>query len=99
MESNETLLRLVALYTLADATQLVFGGAQRGAGDTTWVMIISSVLHWAMAITEFVLMLFLFLSSSVLPVISAVDTDPAAVEEASQRAMASGVPDRVEERK
>ena len=87
----------MALYTLADATQLVFGGAQRGAGDTTWVMIISSVLHWAMAITGFVLMLFL--SSSVLPVISAVDTDPAAVEEASQRAMASGVPDRVEERK
>ena len=53
----------MALYTLADATQLVFGGAQRGAGDTTWVMIISSVLHWAMAITGFMLMLFLFLSS------------------------------------
>jgi len=51
----ETLLRLAAVYTLADATQVVFSGALRGAGDTTWVMIISGVLHWLMAVAAFVL--------------------------------------------
>jgi MATE family multidrug resistance protein len=57
----ETLLRLAALYTLADATQLVFAGALRGAGDTTWVMIISGTLHWVMAIVAFVLIRVLVL--------------------------------------
>jgi MATE family multidrug resistance protein len=51
----ETLLRLAAVYTLGDATQVVFSGALRGAGDTTWVMIISTVLHWLMAIAAFIL--------------------------------------------
>ena len=50
-----TLLRLAALYTLADATQVVFSGALRGAGDTKWVLIISGVLHWVMAIGAFLL--------------------------------------------
>ena len=50
-----TLLRLAALYTLADATQVVFAGALRGAGDTTWIMIVSGILHWAMAIAAFIL--------------------------------------------
>jgi MATE family multidrug resistance protein len=51
----QTLLRLAALYTLADATQVVFSGALRGAGDTRWVLIISGTLHWIMAIGAFVL--------------------------------------------
>jgi multidrug resistance protein, MATE family len=51
----QTLLRLAALYTMADATQVVFSGALRGAGDTTWVMIISGILHWVMAAVAFVL--------------------------------------------
>ncbi len=50
-----TLLRLAALYTLADATAVVFSGALRGAGDTKWVLIISGVLHWVMAIGAFLL--------------------------------------------
>jgi multidrug resistance protein, MATE family len=49
------LLRLAALYTLADATQIVYAGALRGAGDTTWVMIVSGALHWAMAAASFAL--------------------------------------------
>ena len=49
-----TLLRLAAVYTLADATQVVFAGALRGAGDTTWVMVISGILHWLMALGTFV---------------------------------------------
>lgn len=44
------LLRLAALYTLADATQLVFAGALRGAGDTRFVMLLSVVMHWIFAI-------------------------------------------------
>ena len=50
-----TLLRLAALYTLADATQVIFSGALRGAGDTRWVMIVSGILHWIMAIGAFLL--------------------------------------------
>lgn len=49
----ETLLRLAALYTLADVTQIVFGGALRGAGDTRWIMAVSVVIHWIMAALSF----------------------------------------------
>lgn len=49
------MLRLAAIYTLADATQLVFSGALRGAGDTKWVMWISGILHYIMAGTAIVL--------------------------------------------
>ena len=40
------MLRLAAIYTLADATQLVYAGALRGAGDTKFVMRMSAILHW-----------------------------------------------------
>ncbi|MBN1647254.1 MAG: MATE family efflux transporter [Spirochaetales bacterium] len=43
------MLRLAAIYILADATQLVFAGALRGAGDTKWVMRTSGILHYIMA--------------------------------------------------
>jgi len=45
-----TILRLAAIYTLADATQLIFAGALRGAGDTKYVMRISVALHWGFAV-------------------------------------------------
>ena len=51
----QTLLRLAALYLLADATQVVFSGALRGAGDTRWVMIVSGILHWTMAVGAFLM--------------------------------------------
>ncbi|MCK5737395.1 MAG: MATE family efflux transporter [Spirochaetaceae bacterium] len=41
-----TMLRMAAIYTLADATQLILAGALRGAGDTQFVMRISIILHW-----------------------------------------------------
>ncbi len=44
-----SMLRLAAVYTLADVTQLVFSGALRGAGDTRAVMIISVGSHWFFA--------------------------------------------------
>ncbi len=40
------LIRLAAIYLLADSAQLVFSGALRGAGDTAWVMRVSAGLHW-----------------------------------------------------
>ncbi len=40
------MLRLAALYVLADAVMVVFSGALRGAGDTFWTMCISVGLHW-----------------------------------------------------
>ncbi len=50
-----TMIRLAGLYTLADAAQLVFSGALRGAGDTRAVMRISAGLHWIFAVSAFVL--------------------------------------------
>ncbi|CAD7838393.1 Multidrug and toxin extrusion (MATE) family efflux pump YdhE/NorM, homolog [Olavius algarvensis spirochete endosymbiont] len=44
-----TMLRLAALYTLGDATQLIYAGALRGAGDTKFVMWISVGTHWVFA--------------------------------------------------
>ncbi len=55
------LLRLAALYTLGDATNVVFSGALRGAGDTKWVMIISGTLHWIMAVGAFIFIRILVL--------------------------------------
>ena len=49
------MLRLAAIYVLADSAQLVFSGALRGAGDTRWVMYISVGLHWVFSILAIVL--------------------------------------------
>ena len=50
-----TMLRLAGLYTVADSTQVVFAGALRGAGDTSWVMRASVILHWIFAIVVVIL--------------------------------------------
>ncbi|MFW5688603.1 MAG: MATE family efflux transporter, partial [Spirochaetota bacterium] len=50
-----TMLRLAGLYTMADSTQLIFAGALRGAGDTSWVMRASAILHWVFAAIAVVL--------------------------------------------
>ena len=42
------MLRMAAVYVMADAVMLVFSGALRGAGDTFWAMCISVFLHWFM---------------------------------------------------
>jgi len=44
------MLRLAALYVMADAMMLVFGGALRGAGDTFWTMCISVGMHWTLVV-------------------------------------------------
>ena len=46
-------------YLLADAINLVSSGALRGAGDTRWIMNMSTSLHWLMLIAQyFVIMVF-----------------------------------------
>lgn len=51
-------LRLASLYTVADAVQLIFAGALRGAGDTAWIMRFSVIAHWILAAVAFVLVRF-----------------------------------------
>ncbi|MBD1400380.1 MATE family efflux transporter [Pelovirga terrestris] len=48
------MLRLAALYVLADATIVVFSGTLRGAGDTLWAMGLSVAMHWIMVPIVFV---------------------------------------------
>ena len=40
------MIKLVALYVVAQTFLIVFIGALRGAGDTRWAMIISVGIHW-----------------------------------------------------
>lgn len=56
------MLRLAALYVLADATIVVYSGTLRGAGDTFWTMCLSVFMHWAL-----VLILFVLLRTFALP--------------------------------
>ena len=51
-----SMLRLAAVYVMADAMFLVFGGALRGAGDTFWAMCISVTFHWILVIVLYVLL-------------------------------------------
>ncbi|MEJ5260425.1 MAG: MATE family efflux transporter [Anaerohalosphaeraceae bacterium] len=50
------MLRMAALYVMADATTLVFSGALRGAGDTVWAMAISVSMHWTLVIGQLFLL-------------------------------------------
>jgi MATE family multidrug resistance protein len=49
------MLRLLAIYTIANSSKLVLGGSLRAAGDTTWLMWVSISIHWAMAVAAVVL--------------------------------------------
>ena len=40
-------------YVLADAIILIAGGALRGAGDTRWIMITSTAVHWLMLVAQY----------------------------------------------
>jgi len=40
-------------YTMADGLIQVVGGVLRGAGDTRWVMWVSTALHWSMLIAQY----------------------------------------------
>lgn len=40
-------------YAMADAMIQVVGGVLRGAGDTRWVMVASTLLHWIMLVFQY----------------------------------------------
>lgn len=42
-------------YVVMDAIILVSSGVLRGAGDTRWLMVVSVVLHWAMLVSQFLI--------------------------------------------
>lgn len=48
------MLRLVGLYLVTDAVQLMSAGVLRGAGDTFWSMVITMCRDWAVAATVLV---------------------------------------------
>ena len=50
--ASQMMIGLVT-YMLADATILIAGGALRGAGDTRWIMITSTTVHWLMLIAQY----------------------------------------------
>ena len=52
---SATMLRLLALYTIANSSKLVLSGALRAAGDTAWTMRVSIAIHWAMAVAAILL--------------------------------------------
>ncbi len=41
-----SMVKLVAIYVIAEAFLIVFIGALRGTGDTFWAMVISVSIHW-----------------------------------------------------
>ncbi|WP_240946432.1 MATE family efflux transporter [Pseudomaricurvus alkylphenolicus] len=43
----------MASYVMADAVILVSSGVLRGAGDTRWLMCSSALLHWAMVLVQY----------------------------------------------
>ena len=49
-----TMLRLLAIYTIASSSKLVLSGALRAAGDTAWAMRVSIAVHWAMAVAAII---------------------------------------------
>ncbi len=49
---SQMMIGLVS-YMLADATLLISGGALRGAGDTRWIMVTSTTVHWIMLLIQY----------------------------------------------
>ncbi len=45
----------MASYVVADAIILVSSGVLRGVGDTRWLMVTSTVLHWGMAAAQYLI--------------------------------------------
>ena len=48
-----TMMLGLVTYMMADAVLLICGGALRGAGDTRWIMLVSTSLHWVMLVAQY----------------------------------------------
>lgn len=47
----------MASYVMADAVILISSGVLRGAGDTRWLMIASTIMHWLMVVIVFLVIM------------------------------------------
>ncbi len=59
-ELAAVLLQFVALYSLADAGNMVFSGALKGAGDTRFVALASFAISWVFMLFPAMLALYVF---------------------------------------
>jgi len=50
--ASDMMIGLVS-YMLADAAILISGGVLRGAGDTRWIMVTSTSVHWLMLLAQY----------------------------------------------
>ncbi len=57
------MIRLATIYVTIEASIVVFIGVLRGAGDTFFAMIVSTTMHWMMAIGIFVSLRYLNIST------------------------------------
>ncbi len=58
-----SMIKLVAIYVMAEALLIVFIGALRGAGDTFWAMVISVSIHWTILVVLYFALNFLHISA------------------------------------
>lgn len=58
-----SMIKLVAIYVMAEVMLIVFTGALRGAGDTFWAMVISVGIHWTILVVLYWGLHFLRLSA------------------------------------
>jgi len=47
----------MASYVMADAVILISSGVLRGAGDTRWLMIASTIMHWLMVVIVYLVIM------------------------------------------
>lgn len=50
VEVAVTLIRIAALFQLADGAQVVSAGALRGAADTRWPLVLNVLVHWCIGL-------------------------------------------------
>ncbi len=60
IEAAVPLIRVGALFQLADGAQVVAAGALRGTGDTRWPLVINVVTHWFVGLPLGILLAFVW---------------------------------------
>ncbi len=58
IEATVTLIRIAAVFQLADGIQVVSAGALRGAGDTTFPLVANVAVHWGVGLPLALLLSF-----------------------------------------
>ncbi|HPN84752.1 MAG TPA: MATE family efflux transporter, partial [Victivallales bacterium] len=48
------MIMMMSIYPISDGVFIIFSGAIRGGGDTSWAMIASGILHWVAAVITWI---------------------------------------------